>query len=209
MSPADLSIGRDPVFADKVAEMRNKASAAANYIGSDEHRADLARSLASIAPEVLTKWLQPGQQSYFNPTSGEAFLESPTSLAGVEPEKQADYAAFVALHEALHALHTTDRGMAYAARRQSLVGEAAEFLETVFNRLEDARLARLSVEADPSTEQLLNDACDEIVRQHRLAETSARARFCNALLERIYRGQADPPHAARSPASPRSARARR
>jgi hypothetical protein len=176
-------------FGDLVAETRARAAADANYLGSEDQRGLLEGYLKSIVPDVRVAWQQAGQCSYFDRRNRVVALELPRAGA-VAPDETAETAAVLALHESLHAAYSGDVGSKFRMRVGVLRRESREFVEYLFNHIEDARVGHRCAADDPSTATFLEKFEREALRQQLVVADSRRNRFLNALLERLLLGVA-------------------
>jgi hypothetical protein len=76
----------------------------------------------------------------------------------------AEHVALALLHEALHARYSTSSG-AYTAKRAALAPALQPAVEYLYQRIEDARVQRLAVNADASLAPHLLKFHDEGIRQ--------------------------------------------
>jgi hypothetical protein len=145
---------------------RARAVADGSWLGSEEQREMLERSLETVfcTTDVTVEWARPGDGSFWEPASRVLTFEQPRAHAGASAADVAEFAALGVLHEALHARYTTSLG-SYPRRREALPSQLRPAVERLFNLLEDYRITALGTDAQPELAPPLERFMDEAARQ--------------------------------------------
>jgi hypothetical protein len=154
------------MFDDVIAESRT-AAGEPGWLGSEKQRVLLESALPTLFSlnGWTVKWLAPGTPSYTEASTKTIAIERIT--AGAVPasdEEVAENVALVLLHEALHARYST-AALSYKVTKLTVPAALRSTVEHLYQRIEDARVQRLAVAAEPTLGPHLLRFHDEAIRQ--------------------------------------------